>query len=90
MLTKLLALHWHKGKSRRSRNTLFGAMKEHFAGHRFDTVDEVFQAAESFVNGLSGMSYKRSFLNGYDDCSYVVKAAKTMLRKYCTMALLVL
>jgi hypothetical protein len=32
---------------------LFGAMKEHFSGMRFASVDEVFQGVEGFLRGLS-------------------------------------
>jgi hypothetical protein len=40
---------------------LFGAMKENFSGMRFASVDQLFQAVEGFLRGLSANTLQTVF-----------------------------
>jgi hypothetical protein len=68
---------------------LVGAMKGHFTGQPFDSVDEVFQAVEGFLAGLLRTFAKRSLSNGQGDCRCAWRAAENLLSQhYATVVLL--
>jgi hypothetical protein len=61
---------------------LFGAMKGNFWRQRFDSLDGLFDAGESFWEGYVLISYRRFFKNRYGTHDYALKAAENMLSEH--------
>jgi hypothetical protein len=61
---------------------VFGPMKGNFRGQRFDSLDGLFDAVDSFWEGYLLMSCRRFFKNGYGTYDYALKAAENMLSEH--------